>query len=263
MKISVVTPTARKEPLFREMADSLYVAAQNMDEGEFEWIVVDAGFWYDPDRFWDLYAAVELRFPTTHSPSKVGWHQPRFGYFPTTNAARNTGILYAQGDFVVFLDDCSIVHPNFLVQAIEGAKRGSVIRFPHMRREGLGMLNPPGWGYRRIDRAGLRGSGVGYPLDALLDVNGFDELCDGQRKEDVEIGFRLANLGLVLEEDEGTLIVEKTHELLFPDESASNELRIQKLLSDIKTTLPQGVQTDLRATRKRIAAWKEACATFV
>jgi len=148
----------------------------------------------------------------------------------------NTALLYAEGELIVRLDDCcQLFDKDYLAKFWEGYKSGYFPLAMHIRflegkparlnREYLSKGYEAAWspealpilkdvygeeGLIRDSRYPLvkanGGRMVAYQnqyygyssvsLDAALKVNGWNELCDGQKGlEDVEFGERLVNAG--------------------------------------------------------------------
>jgi glycosyltransferase involved in cell wall biosynthesis len=201
--LSVVVPTYRRPALLRRCLDSL--AAQDVPAENFEVVVVDDG---SGDATPDLLA---------HAADNVrGLVQPRNA---GPAAARNRGVLAAQGHLVLFLDDDIAAAPDLVAT--------------HLRLHGeaddelLGVLGRVDWDpaldvtpfMHWLDRSGLQ---FGYdtwlqegPVDPpyaafytcnvslhrsmLVDSGGFDERFPYAAFEDMELAFRLASRGFRLD----------------------------------------------------------------
>jgi hypothetical protein len=222
IQISVVLPTLRKNPRFQEMADALAVNLEALRTagvpGELQWVIVDGRLWYeDPAaRRAQVLDAVRGRFHVVHvEPKPSVWQGPyrltRRDLWDKASAS-NTGLCYADGPCVVFVDDCSIFNEEFLLCHYETTFQGLAAcggyRYlrPGARVEAGRLVEAsfeepgdhrllaqaiagpcaPGWMY---------GGNASCPLEAALIANGFDEIMSGQGGlEDCEFGLRIARV---------------------------------------------------------------------
>jgi glycosyltransferase involved in cell wall biosynthesis len=181
-RVSIVCVTHRADPGFSAFADSL--APQIGDDAEV--IVVDG--LHREGRVQDDRLALR------HVPAKpTAWNGP---YGVTTNAycaiasARNTGIVHARAPYVAFVDDCSVLAPGWWDELSRAAGEGAVLtgavhtgdeRDP---RWSLGDDVPVGPGR-------LAPASFCAPRELLVQLNGFDELCDPAGHEGYNLGVRL------------------------------------------------------------------------
>lgn len=131
-------------------------------------------------------------FPIKHVPIKPNVWTPR-GYTAIC-ATKNTCLLYAQGEIVVFTDDCSTFPPHYLQEIVDKIEpklgisnhyecyTGDKLVSNDNRPEGL-IHNV--WG------------NVALPLEVFLNVNGYNEMFDGSRGlEDCEFSHRVYCSGI-------------------------------------------------------------------
>src|SRR5262249_18757584 len=128
--------------------------------------------------------------------------------------ARNTGVVYSAGQYLVFVDDCAVLMPGWWSGLLTAARLGLVVggarhKFVDMVVEdgvlASGSMSRRGrdsrWdggsdaGLVAIGGGGLFGSTIGVPRSLFLAVNGFDEICETPSGEDCHLGFRLENAG--------------------------------------------------------------------
>lgn len=191
---SVIIPTRRRPASLRAVLGAL--ACQNSPAGSFEVIVVcdepqDPGFAVAEGEWHGL--AVRVAEQARRGPA----------------AARNLGLQLARGELVIFLDDDVVPRPGFVAAHVKA----------HQDAQDLAvfgpLLPPPGWGspwvrfegrsLERQYRAMVAGEWEPGPRQFytgnasvlrshLRRCGGFDERF--RRAEDVELAFRLRDLGL-------------------------------------------------------------------
>jgi hypothetical protein len=163
----------------------------------------------------EVLRAVRGRFKITHEPPKPSvWQGPnrltKRDLWDKASAS-NTGLCYAEGACVVFVDDCTIVNDEFLLWHYRMSSRGLAacggykytLRGTSKVENGrlvAGKFEDPG-DHRLTTRdvpgecpgGWMYGGNASCPLEAALRVNGFDEIMSGQGGlEDCEFGLRIA-----------------------------------------------------------------------
>jgi hypothetical protein len=210
MKLSVVMHTCRKDdpglpkPVLEMMVDSI---GRQDYEGEVELIIVDLAWEHRK-------GAIDPRgypFPVLHVPDRSTPFKDR--KLLRICSPKNTGLIYARGDWVVFTDDCQVMPENGLSLLAEWAKQGVGCTMCYEKRiwgrggedrttgvdargDHLGI--PEGEAKRVPPRqlGFLGGTMSMLPIEALIQLNGWDEMFDGSRQlEDADMCLRLAALG--------------------------------------------------------------------
>jgi GT2 family glycosyltransferase len=195
-QVSIVVPTYNRLPRLRHVISAL--EQQQYPAEDYEVVVVSDGSRDGTD---DYLAGLR-------SDRNVRW-------FSQANrgpaAARNAGVEKASGEFVVFVDDDVVAHPQLLtqhMQAHRGADRDVVVFGPLLSPEGFSMAPWVRWEQEMLMkqyRALLDGVWQPSPRQFytgnasvrrahVLAAGGFDE--NFRRAEDVELAYRLANRGL-------------------------------------------------------------------
>ncbi len=199
MKLTIVYITGRKEPQIDWMIGDLSQQVRAKDK--IHLVVIDAfgrsaaALGIPIERFEDV--VVSLPKPTIwqgpHRITTVDWW--------ANSNARNTGIALCKTDYVAFLDDRCHLGPQWLDVVRRGErKRESVIAGAYEKREDGKVVvdhrfqECPG-GKRNCGGTWLYGCSFALPLDWCLEVNGFEEGCDGLSGEDYIFGFMLENNG--------------------------------------------------------------------
>ena len=173
---------------------------------DFELIVVDL-LWEKRPRYLEENFG-GLGFPILHIPDKNSVFRDL--HLVRICSARNTGLLYARGQCVIFTDDCQDWSPNALERLASWGKNdvGATIRLH--RDNGKGPVECDS----RWEAYGIEGTlrtkcvnaaHIGYlggslsmvPIINMLQCNGWDEMFDGGRQlEDSDMAKRLGAGGL-------------------------------------------------------------------
>ena len=253
--VSVIYTTHRLEPRFDWFIDSL--AAQLSEEIDLEVIFVDG--LHSPQRTAALDRLVDGRFSMRHvapkpSPYSGPYRLTGRDYF-TAASFRNTGIVYASKEYIVFVDDASVAMPGWLDEALNAARGLYVVAGAYEKRWEMvvddGKLissreDPVGrdarWEHGDDDRlveivgGQLFGCSCGAPRRLLVEVNGYDELCDLIGSEDYDLGLRLERSGAAIYYSRRMLTIESEElhrqgePLARMDKAADEQTYMQRLL---------------------------------
>ncbi len=210
--------TSRKEPHFEWFFESLMSPPQTIPLGSisaYQIVVVD---FYHGKRSKREMELLRFTHNLLHVPAKPtvwqGEHRlTSVDYFAKANAL-NTALCLAQDGWIICVDDLSVLMPEWLERVMEAMKRDNTITvgsyekaFDLQVEDGILKSytpDPHGIDHRTlIARNGpiicsgewLYGSSLVAPVEALLNVNGWDENCDGMGYEDVVTGEVLKNAG--------------------------------------------------------------------
>jgi hypothetical protein len=207
--VTVIYPTCRPEPRFDWFADSLARETQGADV---EVVVVDGIHSLDRTRRFQAVAGGRFRLQhVAAKPTPYAGPYRRTGrdYFAAASA-RNTGLAYARTPYVVYADDLSVVMPGWWSEVQSAASAGCVVAGAYQKHwdmvvadgrlvssrgelSGLDSRWAQGHDTATVPIAGsqLFGCSFGAPRSLLLEVNGFDELCDSIGGEDWNLGVRV------------------------------------------------------------------------
>jgi len=219
--LSVVVATARGDDAFTDhpdwkTLDKIVECCDRQRFRDFELIVVDLLYEHRARYF----EGVKLGFPLLHIPDKKG----PFKDFKLTRicSARNTGIMYARGRFVVTGDDGEEWSPNSFERFEFWSKRriGATGRLYQDKGTGVVSVDSRYAAYRIREPSGcgvVSAASAGYlggtltmtPASVMLRCNGFDEMFDGSRQlEDSDLAYRLGAAGLRVALDSSIRVVE-------------------------------------------------------
>jgi len=186
---------------------------------------------HGPERADMLERLIAGRFPFRHVPAKPNpWNGPdrlTRAEYSAASSARNTGIVYASKPYIVFVDDLCVLTAGWWEQAKDAARENRVVAGAYQKHHEMvvsggelvsSRLDAHGldcrW-ERGDDRAPvligggeLFGAGIGAPRSVLVELNGFDELCDPVGGEDYHLGLRIEWSGLEIQYRRAMLAIE-------------------------------------------------------
>jgi hypothetical protein len=228
--ITIYYLTCRPDPKFKMFADSLFDQMCEL-KGELPRIklcVIDFHVQYDPSRVeyfnsHGLEVKVMAPKPTVFQGL---YRETKFDCFCASNT-RNTGFVDCDTNYIVFVDDLSVLGPKWLKEVLRGYAEQSVLMGTYYKAKDLGYDGFINYvaitstdsrrlaltGDERVsyDTSSLYGCSFAMPLIHALMVDGFDECCDGIGAEDYQFGIRLARTGVASYFCPDMLTVEDEH----------------------------------------------------
>ncbi len=207
MKVSVIIPTIRPNKLLDLQLSSFI--NQTFSKENFEVIIIDD---YINSNGITRKEKVE-KFASSNSLN-IKWIKSKPNHYRANMCmgnARNTGLIYAHGDLVIFMDDYSYIRPNYIEKVYEIYKKnknithiGQVLHFDCMNPPYPDLLNSSTLPNLSKDPRKTQGicscdkfftSNASASLEALIKVNGFWEMADLTREEDILMGYALSRIG--------------------------------------------------------------------
>lgn len=270
VEITVGLITKRAQPHIEWALESL----KNQTFKNFEYIIVDGYYHRRKDEIAKLIKDMNLGFPVLHIPDKASrWKGQR----PCISNARNTIMIFANGNYIVHADDCCKMKPNWLERHVDSLRKGYLsagawigcqnitddgkcIEGIYGPEERLRMVHGPGLANNRW----LYGGNFGYPLEAALSINGFDEYLDGEfGQDDLDFGIRLERKGYRTIFDPSCLVeyymFDHNYDKVVPPiikvlrggvGHFSNEFAMQELMEDRGRFWTRGNTIDIRGSRE-------------
>jgi hypothetical protein len=215
--ITFIYSTCRKNPKFDWFIDCLYNQAVECNFFGIQIVLVDFQLQYDKTRIETYKKIVDKRFDFVHVEPKPSAFQGKYRFSSKDYFApaipRNTGVCYAKHKYLLFIDDLSVMAPNSLRKIIDYSEKNIVVAFAYTKCYNLNVNNGniitfdpvKGFEDHRLsidsssDLTPIRGSQFyGYaacPIDVLLSINGYDEICNTIGQEDCNFGVRLEKTG--------------------------------------------------------------------
>ncbi len=199
-QISVVIATYERRELLLRCVDALL--AQTLPGAQFEIVIVDDGSSRETRE--QLMADLFARRRGRRAPTL------RFLWMPTNRgpaAARNWGILAAQGRVVAFTDDDTVPQPDWLASGLAAIRHGAdavagAVDVPlpavptDYERDAAGLSN-----------AGFVTANCFVRRDVLCAVGGFDERFRCAWREDTDLCFRLRASGAIVRASHAARVV--------------------------------------------------------
>lgn len=209
--LTICYHTARRQPMIEWFFDSLL--KQWTPDVNLSIVVVR---FYSPCPYSEieLGGKVLVKFV---EPKPTVWQGPhrltKENWFAASNS-RNTGLCLAPDGYIAYVDDLSVLMPNWLLNVRQSMQWGGITLGAYMKVRNLVVENGDVISYDKDkpnrDARWNFGSDSGSvpcngdmmygcsfvaPVEALLTVGGFPELCDGLSFEDVVMGQALENAG--------------------------------------------------------------------
>jgi glycosyl transferase family 2 len=186
---------------------------------------------------------------TVVPPRDTPWRRERMF---AVCSARNTGLTYARGDWVLVIDDCVEFLSDFLERIVIWSRQGCGVSV--MYKKPNGEICDSRWSrFLRASNNGdsiiLRGSAgpspfgfVSFPINTAVAINGYDELhFDGARGlEDINFARRLMQKGVPFAMDRRIMAVLHDH-LGYPNEILDNEEQNARCCNTAHTLSQVGV----------------------
>jgi hypothetical protein len=197
--------------------------------------------------------------------------------------ARNTAICYCETQWIAFLDDRCVLMPGWL-SAVKDAMRGGyavcgtyekvsnlvvlsgrVSTYDQQRNEngiltGVDSRDFHGQYPVRAPGQWFFGGSVAAPLEWMLNINGYDETCDGLSMEDVICGLMLENNNYPICYDPRMKILEDrtpgvgAHNMIRKDKGVSPNDKSHAMLNMLRGLRRSMHQWDLSEIRQTVLA---------
>ena len=221
--ISVILITAR--PVFSiigqpelDMLTNIEGCLKRQTFKEFELIVVDALYGQRIHSFDGL--PFDVKYIPIHPKHRIWMDRKRYNIC----GSLNTALMYAEGELIVRVDDCSEFDEGYLQRIWDEYETGLWLQGMHVKylngeiaRDANGVISQDS---RILIAESHGGRCLGphewmygyatFPMEAAIKVNGFDELFDGDKQqEDQDFGSRLCLAGYT-----GKFLVDSKHKVI-------------------------------------------------
>lgn len=217
MKISVIIHTASPDSFLTVQGITSYFAAvvrclSWQTFTDIELVYVDAYHEENRESFSRVQAPFQIKHVPVHADHRY-WYDLGYTYI---SAAKNTGILYAGAELLVFFDDAEFFPEHLLASYWHHHEHGQFMHALHKRMRTIDTaagyplkpiagdvyMNDHRWknvrntGIYRHQHGSIVFAGTSVSLDAALEINGFNERMDGCKSlEDCDFGSRLVMSG--------------------------------------------------------------------
>ena len=201
--------------MFTWFADSLVTQYENNVVTD-QIIIIDSCVEYDDTRVETLKATVDGRFDYIHMAPKPsiwrGRHKKTKGTYYDVSGTRNTGLILCDTEYIVFVDDLSVLMPNWLTYHKNAAEKNIIFVGAYDKVSDIVFENRMFKSYSRFDMDSrmasqptdesikvcggwIFGSNAGFPTECIYKINGYDEFYARRGCEDCNLGVRLENAG--------------------------------------------------------------------
>jgi len=213
--LTIVYITFRREPMFQWFAETLI--SQYPDGVITDQIIfIDSFIHNEEGRIEKLAKIVNGRFSYTHTPPKPsvwrGKYRKTKSNFWDASATRNTGIVLAENEHIVFVDDLSALADGWLNYHRKAAEDKIIFCGAYDKVSNIVISDNKIFSYigKNVDNRGnnqignenlkigggwLFGQNISFPFECLERVNGYDEFLARRGCEDCNIGVRLELAG--------------------------------------------------------------------
>lgn len=229
--ISIIYCTNRAEPKFDWFINSLFNQTNEEERKNIEVIFIsysDESFLHYDNVIAKEYYLNDFKIIQSHPKPNVYQGEKRkttAEYFSPANA-RNTGFILSSGDYIVFIDDVSVLMPGWWSAVKKQAEAMHIVCGAYQKHYEMSVENgiikssrphrvgiDSRWGLAngspvKISGAQFFGCSFGIPAKDFIQINGFDELCDSIGGEDYQFGLRLSNAGKTIWYDKNIYTVE-------------------------------------------------------
>ena len=181
------------------------------------------------DVLWNERKTYFMDYPESffirHVPVKPNiWIDKGYCAISTT---KNTCLLYATGEVIVFTDDCSQLQPKHLEMVLDKIEKNKCISNTYYIYKGGEELVFKDVRNPTINYSGAYGN-VSLYLEDYLELNGYNEIFDGSRGlEDCELSLRMKSKGMTIDLIDYPVIYQ-SHNRGYPKQSNIN-LRCPRL----------------------------------
>lgn len=214
-KLSIIYVTCRRNPMFKWFADT--IISQYLDGVVTDQIVfIDSFIHHEEGRAEKLRNIVDGRFEYLHIAPKPSIWRGKFrktrSNFFDASATRNTGILVAEHDHIVFVDDLSALADGWINYHRKAADQKIVFCGAYDKVADIVIENNRIVSYKgkncdnrganqvgdqtfKIGGGWVFGQNVSFPFEFLEKINGYDEFLARRGCEDCNLGIRLELAG--------------------------------------------------------------------
>ena len=250
--ITIAYITCRANPQFNWFAESFLRQTKGYGH-DFEIIVIDSQKDFRDASFLKWIDALNARHVAPKPNVWSGPHRLTKSDWWSASSVRNTALCLAKGDYLVCVDDLSVLMPGYIdyVQLHASQKRAFAGRYQKLKNvvvtDGLfvsgqefdggidtrfskGMVN-----YVNVGGGIFYGASCGAPLEALLTINGWDEDCDSISGEDYIAGLMLERNGCPVYYEPRIFHIE-SEELHHPPNNTP-ALRADKKINDVTSSM--------------------------